>query len=357
MKPQAKLLPELDAIRGIAALTVAVWHWFSMARLRDDWFITLFDWLYRASEFAVTTFFVLSGCVLTMSIMRSREDNLIALLKGYFIRRSLRIMPPVFIVVSVSFVGMWLLREYLDISDAWKRYSDFSLSRLVRNLLLDDNHFNPPGWTLRFEVAAYALLPFLILSFARQGVERIACAAIFVVLAWVIGTHWTTWPDFIMLMPTFLPGVALALITINREGSLSYLMIGVLGLGLLAQIEAHHYDLAFLVSIACAALVAAGLNATQIAHGALTHRFLRWLGDISYGVYLWHYPILWAFFYLAGEYVGTRDMYTFVMAGIVCLPLTLVVSHLSYHYFEKPIMGLGRRASNPARTPAIMHAS
>ncbi len=65
---------------------------------------------------------------------------------------------------------------------------------------------------------------------------------------------------------------------------------------------------------------------------------LRWLGKVSYSVYLVHYPILWFF---ALVLAGTPEIsapVTWAILGGVAIPLVLAVSHFTYHYIEPPIM-------------------
>lgn len=325
-----KPIPQLDAIRGIAAATVVVWHWFSMASLRETWFADVNEFWYRGSEIAVTTFFVLSGTVLTLSIRRN------ASLPGYFLRRVLRIMPLVILVVSVSFAGMWCLRDALDIGPPWRRYSDFTAWRWLSNVLVLDTHFNPPGWTLRYELPAYLLMPFLVLAIIRSGTARLIHAAAFAALAGIVCFYWMTPAAFLTFMPMFIPGVALGLmIPVVQFRPMPLLLAGSVALAILIQIEETHYDLALFVATACALLIAGGMTIPWLANPKL-----RWLGDISFGLYLWHYPILWASFYLLGSFVGTRDLTVWLWVGALSFPLILAVSHLSYRYFEKPIMGL-----------------
>lgn len=336
-----KGIPQLDAIRGIAAATVAVWHWFSMARIQEPWFQDLNAFWYRGSEIAVTTFFVLSGTVLTLSICRNGN------LPGYFLRRVLRIAPLLIAVVSASFAGMWLMRYGLGIDAPWSRYSDFSLWRGMQSILLLDTHFNPPGWTLVYEVAAYLLLPFLVLAIVRKGSQRAVSAALFLGLVGLVCSFWMTPEIFGRLMPMFLPGVALGLLLPYFRAPAPLMTAGGAALVVLVQFEQNHYDMAFLVATACALLIAGGTTLPRLANPQL-----RWLGDISYGVYLWHYPILWALFYLLGTFVGTTSLWLWLVAGAIGLPLTLLVSHLSYRYLEKPAMGLASKRSVGRKIPS-----
>src|SRR5690606_24474535 len=68
---------------------------------------------------------------------------------------------------------------------------------------------------------------------------------------------------------------------------------------------------------------------------------LRWLGDRSYGIYLWHWPIV---VLIVSASPGAPAGVPF-WAGVLALVLTLVVSDLSYRFVEMPIRRRGLRAS------------
>ena len=69
----------------------------------------------------------------------------------------------------------------------------------------------------------------------------------------------------------------------------------------------------------------------------LSHPTMIWLGNISFGIYLWHYPIMRGMFYLF------KDEWTSVLMSVLALPiallLTLPISTLSYRLIERPLMG------------------
>lgn len=343
-------LPTLDTVRGIAAATVAIWHWFSMARLSDPIFLQVNAIMYRASEIAVTTFFVLSGTVLTLAVLRDRSESEANLLIRYFVRRLFRIAPLAILVVTFAFFQMAVLRWALEIDTPWMRYSQFTFENWFWSAALISSHFNPPGWTLKLEVMAYVLLPFLVLAPTRPTrLGKSLHAGLFLGFA-AIFVYLVTWSVFHEMMPMFLPGICLGLFIARphfmANSALAMLAIGVLGLGILIQIELRHYQLAFLVASACACLVAYAALSDGMARAILTSSPLRKLGDISYGVYLWHYPTMFMLPYLLGSYVGTKDPMVFLATGLIGLPLTLMIASLSYRFFERPLMQFASRLAS-----------
>lgn len=75
----------------------------------------------------------------------------------------------------------------------------------------------------------------------------------------------------------------------------------------------------------------------------LASRPLTWLGDTSYGIYLWHYPVLML---LDRTLLAHWNTPALALAALpVALLVTAVLAGLSYRYLEAPLMQLGRRGS------------
>ena len=70
----------------------------------------------------------------------------------------------------------------------------------------------------------------------------------------------------------------------------------------------------------------------------------RFLGKISYSLYLWHWPILLAlqYFVLKSFDIETRGQMVLIL-GALSMPVTIIVSSLSYHYIEAPGIRLGKK--------------
>jgi len=127
-------MPELDAVRGIAALTVVLLHFHDMwapkdpAMLPPVWRIvlSLFRPLYAGSE-AVFLFFVLSGLVLSLPYLLGRGQSY----PVYLLRRVLRIYGPYLLALGIALVGasIWHGHSYHGewAAGTWSRAISFRL--------------------------------------------------------------------------------------------------------------------------------------------------------------------------------------------------------------------------------------
>ncbi len=84
---------------------------------------------------------------------------------------------------------------------------------------------------------------------------------------------------------------------------------------------------------AASALVIVSIVQAEETFAFLAALPLRYVGRISYGVYLYHYPF---------TFWMTDHRWTWWLIVIVALPLTLVLASLSYHFVERPLLSLSR---------------
>jgi peptidoglycan/LPS O-acetylase OafA/YrhL len=90
-------------------------------------------------------------------------------------------------------------------------------------------------------------------------------------------------------------------------------------------------DKALLPVLGCAALLVGGVGQPSMgAHSLLSLRPLRFLGDISYSLYLWHWPIL----ILGAAYLGSRDT---MMVRLGLVVASVLMATISYYGFENPL--------------------
>ena len=87
------------------------------------------------------------------------------------------------------------------------------------------------------------------------------------------------------------------------------------------------------------------LGSHSLLRNLLTLSFLVWVGRISYGVYLWHFPV-----FTVLERLGVHDWRLLVLAGT---GLTLAVSAASYYLIERRFLNLKSVFSRSAEAPAV----
>jgi len=233
---------------------------------------------------------------------------------------------------------------------------------------------NPPMWTLVIEVSFYLALPAIgaIALALRGGRARQALVPILLVVAGVAWNHRiSTIPDpgsLAKVLPAMLPYFALGMLaSLLMHGrrlppvwSLALLAAGAAAVGADALWHAseatrgsHELELRIWRDLPAAAGFAAIIAATAHGSGRLARlpgaRPLVALGTVSYGVYLWHVPIM--------LFLRRLDVLplSFLPGLAIAIVLTLAVATLSWHFVERPVLeraARSRRRGAPAKTPA-----
>jgi peptidoglycan/LPS O-acetylase OafA/YrhL len=333
----------LDGARGLAVLFVLADHATDSDALRLG---TGAD-LDRAGLFGVLLFFVLSAFLLTYLFFIQPNQNLAhpATWLNYVLRRFLRIFPLYALAVLVM---------------AWNE-PDFIRADVMNHLLLRDGqaHF----WTIAVEVKYYFILPAVVLLsalvFARRWKAATAAVSIVGVLVYFGGgffeTVWSMTRDVWLseYLGVFLAGSGVGVLyaTIVRQGwsfekyRTWFDVVGVLCLVLAILRIPGVYTAIFRPSEEInkltgdlgvfAALWSIFLLATLLGRGwlrgALSFAPLRWLGLVSYSVYLWHPFVL--------DYAEELAFPTAVR-WLIFLGGTAAISTLTYWLVERPLASI-----------------
>lgn len=347
--------PALDGLRCIAVSTVMIAHFSPTLGQRGDW-----------GNIGVRLFFVLSGFLITMILLRTRTScdlgdiTRFRALKGFFARRAVRLWPVYFLTLAVAYVlhvpgtGMsigwhacFLTNHYIFHTQSWP-------------LLL--SHY----WTLAVEQQFYVFWPVFILSIPAPALPTLfatvaICGPIsrFVLIALNM-----TAPEFDgVLLPCCLDFFALggfvawAKCRPALPGYAVWLGSGVVSLALLMWIafgvvlKTTGTRLAFwpvwdgsIQAVGFAGLLLFVLRAPrQLWCKLLQHPILVYLGQISYGLYIYH-----NFMHRLGPSIlrrltGQNYFQTEWAHVLFLVALTVLISVASYHLLEIPLRQLGRR--------------
>ena len=352
----------LDGLRGLAALGVLTLHvWmFTVASGHDR--RELVSFAIGELRLGVVLFFVLSGFLLAGPWVTSALDGRrTPRLARFAVRRAARVAPGYWVAMLGSF---WLLSG---------TGHDFEVSagQLPLFAVFGQNYvgaaagkLDPPMWSLVVEVSFYAVLPlagWLLVRAARRGRMVLACAGLAGLgLAWGAAGALLAWPDTAMsTLPTFLPvfacGMAAAALAHRRLPSrAAWWALLVVGGALIAGDAWWHHQGTGLTGHVVRDLPAAlGFAAVVAAVAArppavLSCAPLRSLGTISYGLYLWHLPVLlWLRFegLLPGGFVGP---------WVEVAALSALVAYASWVVVEKPaIEAAGRWRPWTRRVPSF----
>jgi peptidoglycan/LPS O-acetylase OafA/YrhL len=339
-------IPELDAARGLAAVAIVLHH---------IWLPT-----YGLLSTAVDLFFVLSGYLITTIILQQHERA--GFLRVFYARRALRIWPIYYLALVVVVVVNALSPAPASIA-AWPYYLTYT-QRLPLPFPVGFKH----TWTLAIEEQFYIIWPLLLFRFGRRGLLPCALGAI----ALAVGTRSAGVTPWIIL--TRADGLALGgllawLLEVKAGrpvktwnfaaislAALVYVALADLLPGLLAGARlaeparalAHWGPRTLAINLFYFGLVGCLVRgAGSRALALLRERRLCALGQISYGLYLYHYII----FYFLGEFGGREQLGPWGL-GIVATFTSLGVAALSWHYIERPLLALKDRIGYAAPRPA-----
>ncbi|MGG2092520.1 acyltransferase family protein [Bacillus sp. S13(2024)] len=352
LKKNSRYMVGLDSLRGLAILGVILYH-------------LNFKWM-PGGFLGVTVFFVLSGYLITDLLVIEWKENKRIDLKNFWLRRARRLLPGMLIMLVIilawitifhsSLLGkMWgdSLAALFYVSNWWYIFHKLSYFDSFGQLS-PLNHF----WSLAVEEQFYVVWP-LIISLGFSYIKKQSRMTLFIFLGAIASAvamamiyvpgadpsrvyYGTDTRAFSLLI-----GAALAFIwpssrLANNIIPSARLVLDVIGgIALIVILvmfwKTNQYDPflyrggMFLFSVVTALLVANLAHPTSRISAFLRFRPLRWLGVRSYGIYLWHYPIitLTSPQVSTGGFQFTRAIFQFF--------LILFMAQLSWKFIENPI--------------------
>ena len=294
----------LDGLRGLAALSVVAFHvWLYRPERVPGTRMGLGDHLFFELHLGLICFFVLSGFLLYRGLLR-RPD-----FKRYAVRRIARIVPAYY----VSIAGCVVLFAALGLDDLIPPTRSLPLFLAFGQNYFSDTlmEINPVTWTLCVEAAFYVALP--LVALVRSGRARVTLllSLIAATLVWNALTYGGAWTDVSeKTLPAyaghFALGMLVALWVESRRERLTSLSTGALAAAGVLVVAASGWwyetpgllpDARALVlklpaALGFALIVAAVTAGRGFAVNLLSARPLVWAGVVSYGVYLWHLPLI-----------------------------------------------------------------
>jgi peptidoglycan/LPS O-acetylase OafA/YrhL len=358
-RPSLGHVRALDGLGGVAVLLVLLFH------------LNVFG--FGSGYLGVDVFFVLSGFLITSLLLAEAHRTGRIAVVTFWARRVRRLMPALVILLFV--VAMVTARTATFSQRASMRGDLLSTTTYMANwhFITASGYFRNTGttsplqhtWSLAIEEQFYLVWPLLLALLIpivrRPRLTAGTVAAIGVVLSGVVlallwsgegvdraymGTDARIFEPLVGALGAVLVAGPRAAERIERFGT-PLVTIGSLGLiaGLsVIRAESPVYFLGggVVISIFTVMLIAPLWVGKGGALGRVfAWRPLAWLGVVSYGVYLWHWPLLtWLGF---GEARGADA----VLRGSLAVVLTVGVAALSYYAIERPIR-IGRRS--PRRT-------
>jgi peptidoglycan/LPS O-acetylase OafA/YrhL len=350
--------PALDGLRGIAVLLVVIHHNF------DTGGYFFFGWL------GVDLFFVLSGFLITDILLRTVNEP--GYLKNFYMRRVLRIFPLYYLALFIILV-IFPLFDNLGLELGFYTENQVWLWTYTQNwLYIFKTQYGSPillhFWSLAVEEQFYIIWPFLILWIRKP---KPLLVFVFILLLGVNATRLTLWfmqiPDFAYAnfhlftrVDGICAGAMLALlfrINISFLRHKIWMIILILAcLNFLFYFISDSFSprlpfLAFVGFTTFAVVFAyityeAILGETKLITIICTSRILKFFGKISYGLYVYHWPVYIILFSKLNK-ILTVQLNSVVAANITSSLLVtlaaILLSVISYRYFESFFLNLKKR--------------
>ena len=331
---------DIQGLRAIAVLSVFIFH------LNPSWL--------PGGFIGVDVFFVISGFLISSICLKKLDKNQFSFI-SFYKSRIKRIVPAYYVLLPVIIIAghyfYWGGDYYvLKISDFFSIL--FQSNNYFSTL---DTYFGPENsenpflhtWTLAVEMQFYFFLPFILFFVKRKWLPIVI--SIITILLFIYGTRevlnynkGVIYYSLLVRAPEFLIGV-LASLTYQKWSNLKHIKknastISIISLiilfGCFILINEDSVFPGFLASIPCLATAFLLSSPTNRIQRILSHKIFIFVGNLSYSLYLWHWPIMaYARYYYEIQTFNSSQI-------IVIILLSFILSLISYYAIEQPFRKL-----------------
>ncbi len=356
-------LPGLDGLRAIAILAVLAFH------LDPQWL--------PGGFLGVDVFFVISGFLITTLLVREHERDGRVDLRGFWTRRARRLLPALLVLVPSVILLARLVETDLLVGIRRQAVGALTFTSNWLEIGAGSDYFHSTApqllmnlWSLAVEEQFYLVWPVVALVLLRLAPSSRVRAGVAVALA--LGSA-------VLMASSYDPSMGATRVYYGTDTHLMGLMLGAaLAFAWAAphrawtstatwqRVRVPVVALAGLVLVALVALLdestpltfrggilAASLATTVLVLGVVERPtplrsvldlpVLRWIGERSYGLYLWHWPVI--LIVEADLPWASRGADDYLWSRLWCVLVTAAIADLSYRFIETPVRRRGFRGS------------
>ena len=338
----------IDGIRGYLAFGVFVHHYII------QWFFMRHEHLAspplsfenELGKGAVAVFFMITAFLFWGRAHAKRGIEP----KSFFTSRLFRIYPLYLAFVlslfaAVGYQSNWSAAEPASaIAKEFFKWVFFHMTIINRD---PDKSFGGVAWTLLYEAWFYLSLPLLAVVVFRKTASWKKALSIGIVAALFLVNHLQ-----IGVCAAFLGGITAVYWRLDRRRIkvAESRTASLIALACLAGVGLFIYDPFNPAGIALLTVFFVAISSGNTLFGLLKMPAARWMGEISYSIYLLHGIVLWVVLAIVCPHIpGFHPSYTWLAAtGIVMTPIVVLVSSASYLAIERPFIAIGHQLSKRA---------
>ncbi|MGZ3456900.1 MAG: acyltransferase family protein [Archangium sp.] len=351
---RTKTFGALDGLRALAIFAVVLYH---VLEARQG--------LVGRFYLSVSLFFAISGFLITTLLLREREATGTISLKGFYARRSLRIFPLYYAVTALYIVLVSTLETDPLVRGAFfdnvKYYLTYTSNWFIK--LEEGRIIFYFAWSMATEEQFYLMWPFVVRAFKTpwgpvafmSGMLALGLFAGWGVKTGYLDTHLLWVRILASISISICMGCLSAYLThYSRTFEWTWKVLGqgwsVPVIVVMVFFAIYNYDTPLWLSslLLTAMVIAMCIRPHHVLAPLVDHKWLRYVGSITYGVYLMHM--------IALNIVRRVVPHNVPLYYVLTLALSVGFATLSYRYFEKPFLKLKNRFDWRGTKPAVAAA-
>jgi peptidoglycan/LPS O-acetylase OafA/YrhL len=321
---------EIQGLRALAILFVFIYH------LNSHWL--------PGGFIGVDVFFVLSGFLMATIVLKQQEDGTFSFTE-FYAKRIKRIVPAYYIMVLVTaLASAFILIGNDGFTRELKHVVGFNANYCYATM---NSYFGRQAqqtpllhtWSIAVEMKFYLLLPIVLFFIKRKFVPFAVGAIAMLLLGYSIyQTVWvhdrgTAYYSVIARVPEFCIGILVALLPLRLSGQKG-VFGGIIGLTTLLCCaifyNAHTPFPGYMVLIPCLGTTLLLISVSGPVNRLLSSVVFEKTGNLSYSIYLWHWPVMALIRYYYGlTYFSISQLFFITF-------LTVVLAWCSYTFVEEP---------------------
>ena len=328
-------LPQIQGLRALAVVLVLLYH----AKFLPGGYI------------GVDIFYVISGYLITSLLLRECEKTDGISFSRFYLRRIKRLLPASSLVLIITALVSWWVYPSILRADLGRDIAAASL--YISNYFfalwqMDYQNLDaiPPVvihyWSLAVEEQFYLLWPLIIYMLYRFGNRRTVGIGIAVItlISFLLSLYLTSvsplWAFYSLPTRAWELGIGALVLFVPAKWrdfqGFAWLAVIVIGYSAVRFTDATAFPgtAALFPVLATALTLASVKNWPKVIDTSSRLPVIQWLGNISYPLYLWHWPVL----VIPNLYLG-RELS--IIERLIAIVLTLILADLTHRFVEQPL--------------------